>query len=331
LWAEWNGRYRDVVRGYWKGDDGQLAEFGYRITGSSDLYQRDGRKPSASINFVTAHDGFTLQDLVSYNEKHNLANLENNRDGNNDNHSWNGGVEGSTIDPATIELRQRQRRNFLLTLLFSQGVPMICGGDEIGRTQLGNNNAYAQDNEISWTNWSMDEEKRALLEFTRRLIQIRLEHPNLHRRRFFQDRRIDPDAPDFQINGAHEHDILWLRPNGAEMSAEEWNSGWIRCIGLYLNGKTLRDVNAFAEPINDDTFLILFNPSHLPIPFTPPTPRAGHQWELMIDTRNNELVDPVRLPPDDRPYDLAGRCAALFREVALPVEEPEEESPPPPT
>jgi glycogen operon protein len=192
LWAEWNGKYRDTVRRYWKGDDGQLAELGYRLTGSSDLYQRDGRHPSASINFITAHDGFTLNDLVSYNDKHNEANTENNQDGANDNHSWNHGVEGATEDKEIIEIRERQKRNFLATLLLSQGVPMICGGDEIGRGQAGNNNAYAQDNEVTWYDWDLDDRRRDLLEFTRRLIAFRREHPNLHRRKFFQDRKIDP-------------------------------------------------------------------------------------------------------------------------------------------
>ena len=193
-------RYRDVVRRYWKGDDGQLAELGYRLTGSSDLYQRDGRHPTASINFITAHDGFTLHDLVSYNEKHNEANGEDNRDGTNDNHSWNCGAEGrdETI-PRSWKLRERQKRNFLATLLLSQGVPMICGGDEIGRTQRGNNNAYAQDNEISWFDWNLDERQQSLLEFTRSLIELRETHPNLHRRKFFQDRRIDPEAPEREV------------------------------------------------------------------------------------------------------------------------------------
>jgi glycogen operon protein len=320
LWAEWNGRYRDLVRRYWKGDDGQLAELGYRITGSSDLYQRDGRKPSASINFITAHDGFTLQDLVSYNEKHNLENRESNQDGHNENLSWNGGVEGPTVDPEVLALRERQKRNFLLTLLTSQGVPMICGGDEIGRTQQGNNNAYAQDNEISWMDWNLDDSKRCLLEFTRRLVDLRRNHPNLHRRKFFQDRRIDPDAPDFEINGAHEHDVLWLRPDGGEMTADEWNAGWIRCVGLYLNGKTLNDLNAFGETILDDTFLILLNPGWDRIEFTVPAPRPDHAWEVLIDTRMFNVTEAPKLPSGE-PYDLGGRCSALLREVALSPEE----------
>src|SRR5215469_5883536 len=270
LWAEWNGRFRDVVRRYWKGDDGQLAELGYRLTGSSDLYQRDSRHPSASINFVTAHDGFTLCDLVSYNSKHNEGNGEDNRDGTNENHSWNCGAEGETDDPEVLALRERQMRNNLLTLLLSQGVPMICGGDEIGRTQKGNNNAYAQDNEISWYDWRITDRSKALLEFTRELVKLRRQHPNLHRRKFFQDRPISPATPRRQVNGKAEKDLTWLRPDGGEMTEEEWNAGWVRCIGFKLSGRTLEDVNGVGEPIRDETFMILFNPHHEPIKFYMP-------------------------------------------------------------
>ncbi len=215
MWAEWNGRYRDVGRRYWKGDGGQLAELGYRLTGSSDLYQRDGRHPTASINFITAHDGFTLQDLVSFNEKHNEANQEDNRDGTNENDSWNHGAEGPTDDPAILELRERQKRNFVAALLLSQGVPMISGGDELSRTQLGNNNAYCQDNEISWFDWQLDPPRRSFLEFVRNMIALRKNHPNLHRRKFFQDRRIDPEAPIREVNGHQEADIS-VAPHGRE-------------------------------------------------------------------------------------------------------------------
>jgi isoamylase len=309
VWAEWNGKYRDVVRRYWKGDDGQLAEFGYRLTGSSDLYQSDGRHPTASINFVTAHDGFTLQDLVSYNDKHNEANGEDNRDGANDNHSWNCGVEGPTEDLVIIGLRERQMRNLLATVLLSQGVPMICGGDEIGRTQRGNNNAYAQDNEISWYDWSLTGAQRALFEFTRELIELRKSHPNLHRRKFFQDRRIDPEAPDREVEGRTEADLTWLRPDGSEMAQEEWHAGWVRCIGLVLNGQTLDDVNAVGERILDDTFLILFNPHHEPIRFTLPAPKHRVAWELCFDTsRQKGGTTRAR-----RFYRLMDRSLALFR------------------
>jgi isoamylase len=309
VWAEWNGKYRDAVRRYWKGDDGQLAEFGYRLTGSSDLYQSDGRHPTASVNFITAHDGFTLEDLVSYNDKHNEANGEENRDGSNDNHSWNCGVEGPTEDVAILALRDRQKRNLLTTLLLSQGVPMICGGDEIGRTQHGNNNAYAQDNEISWYDWNLNNAQRALFEFTRQLIELRKTHPNLHRRKFFQDRRIDPEAPDREVDGGSEADLMWLRPDGSEMTQDEWHAGWVRCIGLVLNGQTLDDVNAVGERILDDTFLILFNPHHEPIRFVLPRPRHGVAWDLCFDTsRKKGGTTRAR-----RFYRLMDRSLALLR------------------
>jgi glycogen operon protein len=313
LWAEWNGRYRDVVRRYWKGDDGQLAELGYRLTGSSDLYQRDGRHPTASINFITAHDGFTLNDLVSYDQKHNEANGEENRDGANDNHSCNYGAEGPTSDSKIREIRERQKRNFLLTLLCSQGVPMICGGDEIGRTQKGNNNAYAQDNPISWYDWNLDDGKKSLLEFTRKLVAMRREHPNLHRRKFFQDRRIDPATPQREIRGRSERDITWLRPDGEEMMPEEWDAGWVRCIGLRLNGWTLDDVNAVGEPIEDDSFMILLNPHHEPIRFH--MPRRGRAvWEVLLDSANPERVDRPRVRAGQS-YELIARSTAVLREM----------------
>ncbi|HEY7334162.1 MAG TPA: glycogen debranching protein GlgX [Bryobacteraceae bacterium] len=321
LWAEWNGRYRDLMRRYWKGDDGQLAELGYRLTGSSDLYQRDGRHPTASINFITAHDGFTLADLVSYNEKHNEANQEDNRDGTNDNYSWNCGVEGPTDDPQILELRERQKRNFLVTLLLSQGVPMICGGAEIGRTQQGNNNAYAQDNAMSWYDWNLDESRRRLLEFTKNLIALRKSHPNLHRRKFFQDRPIDPDAPERPVDGSREPDIHWFRPDGKEMGQEEWHAGWIRCIGMLLNGRTLDDVNGIGEPLVDDTFLILLNPHHEAIRFSLPPPRTGSIWEVVIDTRS---FSPAKTRRDRlaKSYQLMERSMALFIEAPQPGQRP---------
>jgi isoamylase len=309
LWAEWNGRYRDAARRYWKGDDGQLAEIAYRITGSSDLYQSDARHPTASVNFITAHDGFTLEDLVSYNDKHNEANGEENRDGTNDNHSWNCGVEGPTDDAGVLMLRERQKRNLMATLILSQGVPMICGGDEIGRTQRGNNNAYAQDNEISWFDWNLTEPKREMCDFTRELITLRKKHPNLHRRKFFQDRRIDPEAPDRKVNGGEEADLLWLRPDGREMTQEEWHAGWVRCIGLMLNGQTLDDVNVVGEPVIDDTFLLLLNPHHEPIRFVLPPPKRGVAWDLCFDTsRKKSGMTRAR-----RFYRLAERSMAAFR------------------
>jgi len=314
LWAEWNGRYRDVVRRYWKGDDGQLAELGYRLTGSSDLYQRDGRHPTASINFVTAHDGFTLHDLVSYESKYNQANGEENRDGSNDNHSSNYGVEGPTDNPAILEVRERQKRNFLTTLMVSQGIPMLCGGDELGRTQKGNNNAYAQDNEISWFNWDLDARARSLLDFTRRLVELRRQHANLHRRKFFQDRPINPGTGQRQVDGRQEQDIIWLRPDGGEMTNEEWNAGWVRCIGVQLNGRTLDDLNGVGEPIRDDTFLILFNPHTEPIRFFVPR-RPGIVWELELDTTVPEKPErPVIVSGEF--YEMVPRSAVVLRELA---------------
>jgi isoamylase len=313
LWAEWNGKYRDVARRYWKGDGGQLAELGYRLTGSSDLYQRDSRHPTASINFITAHDGFTLHDLVSYNDKHNEANGEENRDGTNDNESWNHGAEGPTEDAAIQELRERQKRNFLATLLLSQGVPMLCGGDEIGRTQNGNNNAYAQDNETSWFDWNLDDRRRTLLEFTRVLIDLRKSHPNLHRRKFFQDRSIGPQAPERQVNGGVEGDVLWLRTDGKEMTQEEWHAGWVRCIGLLLNGRTLDDVNQIGEPIVDDTFLLLLNPHHEAVRFTLPQPRAGNAWDLCVDTSRPDLGK-TRKNRFRKYHQLIERSLAVFKE-----------------
>jgi isoamylase len=313
LWAEWNGRYRDVVRRYWKGDEGQLAEFGYRLTGSSDLYQRDSRHPTASINFVTAHDGFTLEDLVSYNDKHNEANGEENRDGSNDNHSWNHGAEGPTDNAGILTLRERQKRNMLATMFLSQGVPMLCGGDELNRTQNGNNNGYAQDNASSWYDWNLDDNRKSLLEFVRKMIRLRRDHPNLHRRKFFQDRPIDPDAPDRQVNGGTESDILWLRPDGKEMTQDEWHQGWVRCIGMLLNGRTLDDVNQVGEPIVDDTFLILFNPHHEPVRFTLPQVHSGTAWELWMDTvscRTSRKTMKGR-----KYYQVMERSLALFREM----------------
>lgn len=314
LWAEWNGRYRDVVRRYWKGDDGQLAELGYRLTGSSDLYQRDARHPTASVNFVTAHDGFTLHDLVTYSNKRNEANMEGNGDGANDNHSCNYGVEGETYDPEILEVRDRQKRNFLATLLLSQGIPMICGGDEIDRSQHGNNNAYAQDNEISWFDWTLDDHRRLLLEFTCRLVALRKQHPNLHRRKFFQDRSISPGAPERTVNGHREQDITWVRPDGGEMSDEEWHAGWVRCLGLRLSGKTLDDVDPVGSPIVDDTFLILLNPHHEPIQFYLPCAFPGEAWQTCVDTACPDR-DEQAVYCGGEPYELAPRSTVLLREI----------------
>jgi glycogen operon protein len=281
LWAEWNGRYRDTVRRYWKSDEGQLSDLGYRLTGSSDLYERNGRRPSASINFITAHDGFTLNDLVSYNEKHNEANGENNQDGANDNHSWNMGAEGQTDNPDIINAREQQRRNFLATLLLSQGVPMILMGDEAGRTQHGNNNAYCQDNELTWFDWSLDERKTALLNFTRKLIALRAAHPNLRRRNFYQDRK---------IRGSDVGDIVWYRPDGEEMTDEEWALGWVRCLGVMLNGSTIGDVDESGAPVTDDTMLLMLNCHHEPIGFKLPEGPSKLPWAILVDTHEPDLA-----------------------------------------
>jgi len=316
LWAEWNGKYRDVVRRYWRGDDGQLAELGYRLTGSSDLYQRDGRRPSASINFITAHDGFTLNDLVSYAEKHNEANGEGNSDGENNNHSWNRGVEGPSDDPSIIELRERDKRNLLTTLLLSQGVPMISAGDEISRTQQGNNNAYCQDSPISWLDWNLDERKLALLGYTTKLIALRKAHPNLRRRKFFQDRKISPaTSAKQQVDGFEIHDICWYRPDGEEMTEEEWHAGWVRCLGLCLSGKTLDDVDRVGERLRDDTYLICLNPHHEHIQFYMPPCGEGCTWELLFDTRDSSgAAEPAALKSHE-PYDLIEHSTAVFRQV----------------
>ncbi len=303
LWAEWNGKYRDTVRRYWKSDDGQLSDLAYRLTGSSDLYQSDGRHPSASINFVTAHDGFTLNDLVSYNEKHNEANKEDNKDGTNDNASWNMGVEGPTDDPQILELRERQKRNLLATLLLSQGVPMICGGDEIDRTQRGNNNAYCQDSPISWFDWNLNEQRLSLLKFTKKLVALRRSHPNLRRRKFYQDR---------SIRRSEARDILWLRPDGEEMTDEEWSAGWVRCLGVMLNGETLDHVDEAGESILDDTFLVLLNCHHEPIEFFLPPPPKATAWDIILYTAHPAEEPGSTSLEGGKPFSLVRQSLALL-------------------
>jgi glycogen operon protein len=289
LWAEWNGKYRDTVRRFWKSDDGVLSDLAYRLTGSSDLYEHNGRRPSASINFVIAHDGFTLNDLVSYNEKHNDANGENNQDGANDNASWNLGAEGPTDDPAIKALRERQRRNFIATMLFSQGVPMICGGDELGRTQGGNNNAYAQDNPISWYDWQLDDARQALVQFTADVIAYRRAHPNLRRRKFFQDRSI-----------RHENavDIAWFAADGNEMTDDAWSAAWAKTLGLFLNGRTIGDVDPAGREIVDDSFLLLVNSHVDAVGFTLPSIAETSGWVVDVDTAAGRVGgDETPLPP----------------------------------
>ena len=273
-WAEWNDRYRDGMRSYWKGDGGLIGEFARRLTGSSDVYGRSGKKPHASINFITAHDGFTLHDLVSYERKHNEANGEDNRDGHDDNRSWNCGAEGPSDDPAIVALRERQKRNLLATLLLSLGVPMLLAGDEIGRTQGGNNNAYCQDNETSWVDWTLTPERAALLAFVQRLLQLRRAHPSLRRRDFFDGR---------PLFGGRLKDVLWIRPDGQEMTPEEWEHEHARCLGIYLAGAAIDDVGRHGRPIDDDDFLVLFNAAAEDLPFTVPA-LLGEDWEPVIDT-----------------------------------------------
>jgi glycogen operon protein len=304
LWAEWNGQYRDTVRAYWKGDEGQAGALGYRLTGCSDLYGKGGRRPYASINFVTAHDGFTLHDLVSYNDKHNERNGEENRDGHNHNLSWNCGVEGPTDDPVILPLRERQKRNLLATLLLSQGVPMLCGGDEIGRTQQGNNNAYCQDNEVSWLDWKLDKRRRDLLGFTRLLIELRRRHPVLRRRQFFYGRR---------IRGSEVKDLAWFRPDGKEMTEEDWTNPQTRALGLRLAGDAIEEVDAQGNLIADDTLLILLSAHHEPLAFTLPAHRTGVKWELVLDTRTPDGRRLHRPMKGGEVFDLEGRSLAVLR------------------
>ncbi|WP_448455062.1 glycogen debranching protein GlgX [Mycolicibacterium phlei] len=275
-WTEWNGKYRDTVRDYWRGESATLDEFASRLTGSSDLYEQTGRRPVASINFVVAHDGFTLRDLVSYNEKHNEANGEDNNDGESHNRSWNCGVEGPTDDAEINALRARQQRNFLTTLLLSQGVPMIAHGDELGRTQQGNNNVYCQDNELSWIDWPNADTE--LMEFTRAVSQLRAEHPVFRRRRFFSGR------PVRQRGGQRLPDIAWLSPDGSEMGDDDWDSGFAKCIAVWLNGQGIPDLDVRGQRVVDDSFLLCFNAHYEPIDFVVPDKRFGTAWRAVIDT-----------------------------------------------
>ena len=305
LWTEWNGRYRDTVRRFWRGDGGTVSELATRLSGSNDLYAQSGRKPYASINFVTAHDGFTLADLVSYNEKHNEANGDENRDGESNNLSWNCGVEGPTDDRVINELRQRQARNMLATLLLSQGVPMISHGDELGRTQHGNNNGYCQDNEITWVNWDLTEDQKALRDFTRQLVQLRLTEPVLRRRKYFQGRSIRGGV-----------DVMWLAPDGREMTDEGWTSDYGRSIGMLLSGTSIEEVDERGEPIVGNTLLILLNAHDDRVSFTLPVLDADRHWRRVFDTIDPQM--PARQFRSFGRYPLQGRSVALLK-VAPPV------------
>jgi glycogen operon protein len=298
LWTEWNGLYRDVMRDFWRGQ-ARLGDFAFRFTGSADLYERDGRRPSASINFITAHDGFTLNDLVSYNDKHNEANLEENRDGTEDNRSWNCGAEGPTDDPEINRLRDRQMRNFLATLFLSQGVPMLLAGDERCRTQDGNNNAYCQDNELSWLDWSLDERCAGLLEFTKKLIRLRQEHPVFRRSTFLEGVGESSGLPD----------VYWFRPDGRKMTRRDWDSGPPR-LGVFLNGAELGARTADGEPVVDDSFLILFNAHHEDCVFTLPPRRFGTRWRVALTTSDTN-GDELRSARDE--VTLEPRALSVFR------------------
>jgi len=302
-WGEWNDHYRDTMRAYWRGDGGLIGDFARRLTGSSDFYQHSGRKPYASVNFVTAHDGFTLHDLVSYNGKHNEANGEDNRDGTDNNNSWNCGAEGPTDDAGVNELRLRQKRNLLATLLFSQGVPMLLAGDEMGRTQGGNNNAYCQDNEISWLNWDLAESDRDLLAFVQRVVALRREHPLFRRRNFFEGRA---------VKGSTTKDIHWLKPDGSEMTEREWAHEFARCLGVYLDGQAMAENDRRGQPVHDDNFLLLFNSHHESIEFRLPELPAGDDWHGVLDTHGDNGLGPERSFQGGDSYPLESRSLALL-------------------
>ncbi|MBU0750612.1 MAG: glycogen debranching protein GlgX [Gammaproteobacteria bacterium] len=302
-WGEWNDRYRDTMRAYWKGDGGLIGDFARRLTGSSDFYEHSGRKPYASINFITAHDGFTLEDLVSYNDKHNEANGENNNDGTDNNNSWNCGAEGPTDDAEILALRARQKRNLLATLFFSQGVPMLLAGDEMGRSQRGSNNAYCQDNEISWVDWNLSQADREFMAFVQRLIALRREHPVFRRRNFFQGRA---------ISGSAAKDIHWFKPDGAEMSDEEWAHDFARSLGVYLSGETMEERDQRGRTIVDENFLLLFNSHHEAIPFHLPELCEGCEWQSLLDTHLDGGLEADGFFRAGESYPLEGRSLALL-------------------
>ncbi len=304
LWAEWNGKYRDSVRKFWRGDESQVMELAYRLSGSSDLYKDNGKLPSASINFVTCHDGFTLNDLVSYNEKHNEANKEDNKDGENNNISWNSGTEGPTDDKKIVNLREQRKRSFLATLLFSQGVPMLSHGDEYGRTQEGNNNAYCQDNELTWFNWKWNARQKDLFEFTRNIIEIRKSQPVTHKRRYFKGRK---------IFGQEVRDIRWLNTDGNDMTEGELNTSFIRCLGMLLNGELMTEVDEVGEVIKDDILLLIVNSFWEPISFTLPHLDVTNEWEILIDTSRNKQPENEEDILDV--YEIQGRSLVLLKNI----------------
>ncbi len=305
LWSEWNGKYRDTVRDFWRGGEHSLADFAYRLTGSSDLYGRSGRRPYASVNFVTAHDGFTLTDLVSYDSKHNEANGEENRDGTDDNRSWNSGVEGPSDDPEVLKIRQRRRRGMMTTLLLSQGVPMIRHGDELGQTQFGNNNAYCQDDEISWLDW--DNADADFLAFCQDLVDFRSQHPVFRRRRFFEGESILGELSD----------IAWFRPDGDEMTDDDWQAGFAQAIGIFLNGEALPDPDLRGQRLRDDSFLLLFNGHHEDVTFVLPRREFGRRWATDLTT----VSDPKVAKPKSAgtKVTVAGRSVVVLRRLEHPA------------
>ena len=306
LWSEWNGRYRDTVRDFWRGEDSSLAQFAYCFTGSSDLYESNGRRPNASINFITAHDGFTLNDLVSYNEKHNEENGEDNRDGESHNRAWNCGVEGDTDDPKVLRLRDQQRRNFLVTLMLSQGVPMLLSGDELGRTQKGNNNAYCQDNELSWLDWDLQESNESLLDFTRQLIYFRRQHPVFRRRKWFQGRA---------IRGSDASDITWFNPDGTQMTEEQWNVGFTKAIAIFLNGEAIPTPGPQGERVMDDSFLLFFNAHYELLEFLLPPDLRERQWVVVIDTTKPRFVERGKRYRDEIPVPVEARSLVVLKRL----------------
>src|SRR5450432_710877 len=307
LWSEWNGQYRDTVRDFWRGEPATLGEFASRLTGSSDLYAHSGRRPMASINFVTAHDGFTLQDLVSYNTKHNEANGEDGNDGSDDNRSWNCGAEGPTDDVAIVTLREQQKRNFLTTLFLSQGVPMLLHGDEFGRSQGGNNNGYCQDDEISWVDWSLRTEHEVQLDFTRELSALRRDHPVFRRRRFFDGHPVRAEGEDLR-------DIAWFAPGGTEMSEADWETGYAKSVGVFLNGDAIGYPDQHGRAVVDDSFLLLFNAADTGIDFITPSADYGERWEIVIDTTKPLDVEQPSIKADSAAH-VEGRCVLVLRRV----------------
>ncbi|MEH2445240.1 MAG: glycogen debranching protein GlgX [Nostoc sp.] len=306
-WSEWNGRYRDTVRDFWRGEDDSLGQFAYCFTGSPDLYQANGRNPSASINFITAHDGFTLNDLVSYNQKDNQANGEDNRDGESHNRSWNCGVEGETLEPDVIRLRERQRRNFLATLMLSQGIPMLLGGDEIGFSQKGNNNVYCQDNEISWRDWSLQKSNAELLDFTRQLINFRHQHPAFRRRKWFQAR---------PIYGLGISDIGWFNADGSEMTQKQWLVSYAKAMEIFLNGEGIVTPGPRGERIIDESFLLFFNAHYETIEFALPNVFQDREWEIIIDTNESRFLNSGKLIIGEQTVPVTDRSLMVLRRLS---------------